>query len=98
MPKRSKPRLAALMARSVNQGAAYVPKSREVPDLGSNREQASTAYASMFGVNRQALTTAAGTIPLADEEELEKVRRRRTARRTGGRASTVLSEENRLGG
>lgn len=32
-------------------------------------------------------------IPMADEEELERVRRRRNARRSGGRASTVLTDE-----
>jgi hypothetical protein len=37
-------------------------------------------------------------IPLPDEEELERVRRKRAARRAGGRASTVLSDDDRLGG
>ena len=35
-------------------------------------------------------------IPLPDEEELARVRRRQNSRR-GGRASTVLSESDRLG-
>lgn len=38
------------------------------------------------------------TIPLPDEDELERVRRKRAARRTGGRSSTVLTDDNRLGG
>lgn len=38
------------------------------------------------------------TIPLPDEDELERVRRKRNARRTGGRASTVLTDDDRLGG
>ena len=37
-------------------------------------------------------------IPIPDETELERVRRKRAARRTGGRASTVLSDDNLLGG
>jgi hypothetical protein len=37
-------------------------------------------------------------VPLPDEEELDRVRRRRNARRSGGRASTVLSDDSRLGG
>lgn len=37
-------------------------------------------------------------IPLPDEEELERVRRRRNAKRAGGRSSTVLTDETRLGG
>lgn len=35
-------------------------------------------------------------IPLADEEELARVRRRQ--RRSGGRSSTVLTDDERLGG
>lgn len=35
-------------------------------------------------------------IPLADEEELERIRRRKG--RGGGRASTVLTDDERLGG
>lgn len=37
-------------------------------------------------------------IPIPDEDELERVRRRRAARRTGGRNSTVLSDDDGLGG
>lgn len=40
---------------------------------------------------------AAAAIPMPDEEELERVNRRRNSRRAGGRASTVLTEEDRLG-
>jgi hypothetical protein len=39
----------------------------------------------------------APVIPLPDEEELERVNRRRGAKRGGGRASTVLTDEA-LGG
>ncbi len=48
----------------------------------------------------QAATAAANqkAIPLPDEEELERTRRRKNARRGGGRASTVLTEDDRLGG
>lgn len=38
----------------------------------------------------------AAVIPLADEEELARVRRRQ--RRSGGRASTVLTDDEKLGG
>jgi hypothetical protein len=38
------------------------------------------------------------TIPLPDEEELERARRKRNAKRGGGRASTVLTDDERLGG
>jgi predicted Zn-dependent peptidase len=37
-------------------------------------------------------------IPMVDEEELARVRRRRIARRSGGRASTMLAPEERFGG
>lgn len=37
-------------------------------------------------------------IPLPDEDELERVRRRRAAKRAGGRSSTVLSDDDGLGG
>jgi c-di-GMP-binding flagellar brake protein YcgR len=37
-------------------------------------------------------------IPLPDEEQIERVRRRRNARRGGGRASTVLSDSAGYGG
>lgn len=37
-------------------------------------------------------------VPLPDEEALERVRRRRNARRGSGRASTVLSDDARYGG
>lgn len=37
-------------------------------------------------------------VPLPDEDEIERVRRRRNARRGGGRASTVLTDDSRLGG
>lgn len=46
---------------------------------------------------REAAAAANRPIPLPDEEELQRAARRRAARRTGGRASTVLSEEDRLG-
>lgn len=50
--------------------------------------------------SKKALKDAADqpVIPLPDEEELDRARRRRTARRGGGRASTVLSDDTRLGG
>lgn len=37
-------------------------------------------------------------IPLADEDALERERRRRNSGRRGGRASTVLTDDDRLGG
>lgn len=36
-------------------------------------------------------------IPLPDEEELNRFRRRRAARRTGGRSSTVLANDETFG-
>lgn len=36
-------------------------------------------------------------IPLPDEDALARERRKKNARRTGGRASTVLTDEDRLG-
>jgi hypothetical protein len=36
-------------------------------------------------------------VPLPDEEELARINRRKNSRRGGGRASTVLSSEDRLG-
>lgn len=37
------------------------------------------------------------TIPLPDEDELARIRRRRAARRTGGRDSTVLTGDDAFG-
>lgn len=47
----------------------------------------------------QAAADAAGkpAIPLPDEEELARIRRRRAARRTGGRDSTILAGEDTFG-
>jgi hypothetical protein len=47
----------------------------------------------------QAATDAAAqpAIPLPDEEELARIRRRRAARRTGGRDSTILAGDDTLG-
>ena len=36
-------------------------------------------------------------IPLPDEEELARIRRRRAARRTGGRDSTILTGDDTFG-
>ena len=61
--------------------------------------QAETAY-DAAEASKKALKEAKDepVIPMADEDALERERRRRNARRTGGRAATVLSDENRLGG
>jgi len=92
--KKGKPRLAALLARR----PGYAPK--ELPSLDVTRSSVArnAATALIAGRNPQSLATEEGVIPLPDEDELERVRRRRNARRGGGRASTVLSDENRLGG
>lgn len=41
--------------------------------------------------------TVEPVMPMADEEELARVRRRQNSRRGGGRASTVLTNEDRMG-
>jgi len=47
----------------------------------------------------QAASDAASkpAIPLPDEEELARIRRRRAARRTGGRDSTILTGDDSFG-
>lgn len=44
-------------------------------------------------MNPQIQTEDEAAIPLPDEEELARIRRRRAASRGGGRSSTVLSED-----
>lgn len=62
--------------------------------LGTSMEK---QYDATKAAERQAAEIAnAPAIPLPDEEELARVRRRRN--RTGGRASTVLTDDERLGG
>ena len=62
-------------------------------------EQAEAAYDAKKAAEK-ALTEAedAPVIPMPDEEEIARVKRRRTARRGGGRSSTVLSDSDSLGG
>ncbi len=68
----------------------------ETHPLGTQAESAYDAKKASEKALKEA--EEAPVIPLADEEELGRARRRRAARRSGGRASTVLSDENRLGG
>lgn len=63
--------------------------------LGTQAESAYDASKAAEAAAADAEKQAA--IPLPDEEELERQRRRRNSRRGGGRASTVLSDEDRLG-
>ena len=63
--------------------------------LGS---QAEAAYDAKKAAQKAAtMAENEPVIPLPDEEELARIRRRRNARRGGGRASTVLTDEDRLG-
>lgn len=93
--KRNK-RLAALAGRVT--GTAYTPQ--EAPSLDASRDLTinSVLQRTVAHANPQSLATSEGVIPLPDEDELERVRRKRNARRGGGRASTILSDDNRLGG
>ena len=62
--------------------------------LGSSLEK---QYDATKAAERQAAAIAnEPAIPLPDEEELARQRRR--TRRSGGRASTVLTDDERLGG
>lgn len=54
-------------------------------------EEAEKAYSSMTPKMPQQEEEPA--IPLPDEEELARIRRRKAAGRSGGRSSTVLTEE-----
>lgn len=67
--------------------------------LGTQAEVAyDTAKASKKALKDAQDPTKNPVIPLPDEEALERERRRRAAKRTGGRASTVLTDEDRMGG
>lgn len=65
--------------------------------LGNQAETAYDAAKASEKALKEAQENPEPVIPLPDEEELARVRRRRNARRAGGRASTVLSDD-RLGG
>jgi len=96
MASRIKNRLSSLIARQP--GRAYSSHGDGLKELGSKMELVKSAFRQEIGGATNSLKTDDGVIPLPDEEELERVRRRKAARRSGGRASTVLSEDNRLGG
>lgn len=66
--------------------------------LGNQVETAYDAKKASEKALKEAEENPEAVIPLPDEEELERVRRRRNARRGGGRASTVLTDESRYGG
>ena len=62
-------------------------------------EQAEAAYdANKAAEKALKEAEAEPVIPMPDEEEIARVKRRRTARRGGGRSSTVLSDSDSLGG
>jgi hypothetical protein len=66
--------------------------------LGSQAEASYDARKASEKALKDAEENPEPVVPLPDEEELDRVRRRRNARRSGGRASTVLSDDSRLGG
>jgi hypothetical protein len=67
----------------------------EIHPIGAGVEQQENAAKAA----EQAAEDAASkpTIPLPDEEELARIRRRRAARRTGGRDSTILAGDDTFG-
>lgn len=66
--------------------------------MGSQVENAYDAKKAAEKALKDAEDNPEPVVPLPDEEELDRVKRRRNARNSGGRASTVLSDESRLGG
>lgn len=74
-----------------------LPKEVRTPaDKKIAEENISTHESLDRRMNPQVATEDETVIPLADEEELARVRRRQ--RRSGGRSSTVLTDDEKLGG
>lgn len=66
--------------------------------LGSQVEGAYDARKASEKALKEAEENPEPVVPLPDEEAIDRVKRRRNARRGGGRASTVLTDDSRLGG
>lgn len=71
-----------------------VPKEARSPGERKLAEENISTHESLDRrMNPQVATEDEAAIPLPDEEELARIRRRRAAGRGGGRSSTVLSED-----